>query len=168
MPPAPSFAPQCRELKWQEQSPAGHGHYGGAAHGDAAPHLGTAKASQEGKPPVKLLQLPREEEELRLCPKVSRVHSEAPSPSKVLTPAKPFADGGLIQVSPPEPHGPPTHVNYHLVPPLRPTHPPRAHPALGESPRDAGSDAISRMCQGGLCLHSHWPPERWSPGLARP
>lgn len=48
------------------------------AHCPCGVHLGTAKVRQLGKPPVKLLQHPREEEEFLLHPKVSCVHSEAP------------------------------------------------------------------------------------------
>lgn len=89
--------------------------------------VGVTKAGQQGKPPVKLLQHPREKEEFLLHPKAPCAHSKASSPFKELTPAKPFAAGCGIQVSPPllqsmfpvEPRDPPTCGIPHPAPLLR-------------------------------------------------
>lgn len=161
----PSSAAQHRELNELEKSPAGYRSYSGAAHGTAASHpaagvrkerpiptaagLGAAKASQQGKPPVRLVPPPVRE--FPLHPKVSCAHSEAPSPFKVLTPAKPFADGGLLQVSPPllqsmlpvELHDPAACGNHHPAPLSESAWPP---PGSGPISKAVSSDTISEMC----------------------
>lgn len=128
--------------------------------------LSVTKAGQQGKPPVKLLQHPREEEEgVPLHPKAPCAHSEAPSPFQVLTPAKPFAAGGGIQVSPPllqsvfpvEPHDPPTCGIHHPAPLLR-THlaPTWAlYPKLLGMPRPPAVIPSQRCArEGSACTHT--------------
>lgn len=61
MPPAPLFAPQCRGLNWQDQSPSRCGCYCGTAHRDAAPCpavgvSGRSTLSLQGYPWVLLMR----------------------------------------------------------------------------------------------------------------